>query len=91
VEAIPETGRFHQLRKHFKHILHPILGCRKHGCNKQNKLWLQTFGINKMTLHAHQLIFNHPVSNERITINATIDDEFKRVGDILKFDLSVYS
>jgi tRNA pseudouridine65 synthase len=28
VEAIPETGRFHQLRKHFKHILHPILGCR---------------------------------------------------------------
>jgi tRNA pseudouridine65 synthase len=44
-----------------------------------------------MTLHAHQLIFNHPVSNERITINATIDDEFKRVGDILKFDLSVYS
>lgn len=91
VEAIPETGRFHQLRKHFKHILHPILGCRKHGCNKQNKLWLQTFGINKMTLHAHQLIFNHPISNERITVNATIDDEFKKVGGILNFDLSAYS
>ena len=91
VEAIPETGRFHQLRKHFKHILHPILGCRKHGCNKQNKLWLQTFDINKMTLHAHQLTFNHPFSNERITVNATIDDDFKKVGDILKLDLSAYS
>ncbi|MCW3160507.1 pseudouridine synthase [Chryseobacterium oryctis] len=91
VEAIPETGRFHQLRKHFKHILHPILGCRKHGCNKQNKLWLQTFGINKMTLHAHQLSFNHPVTHERITLNATIDEEFKRVGDILNFDLSSYA
>ena len=91
VEAIPETGRFHQLRKHFKHILHPILGCRKHGCNKQNKLWLQTFDINKMTLHAHQLTFNHPVSNERITVNATIDDDFKKVGEILNFDLSTYS
>ena len=79
VEATPETGRFHQLRKHFKHILHPILGCRKHGCNKQNKLWLQTFGINKMTLHAHQLIFNHPNSGEKIIINAAIDDEFKKV------------
>lgn len=90
IEAIPETGRFHQLRKHFKHILHPILGCRKHGCNKQNKLWLRTFGVNKMTLHAHQLIFNHPLSKEKITVNATIDDEFKKVGDILSFDLSAY-
>ncbi|MEC3877304.1 pseudouridine synthase [Chryseobacterium salviniae] len=90
VEATPETGRFHQLRKHFKHILHPILGCRKHGCNKQNKLWLQTFGINKMTLHAHQLIFNHPDSGEKIIINAAIDDEFKKVGDILNLDLSAY-
>lgn len=91
VEATPETGRFHQLRKHFKHILHPILGCRKHGCNKQNKLWLQTFGISKMTLHAHQLAFNHPISGEKIKINATIDNEFKRVGDILHLDLSAYS
>jgi tRNA pseudouridine65 synthase len=39
-EAIPETGRMHQLRKHFKHIF-PILGSRPHGCNKQNKLWLE--------------------------------------------------
>lgn len=90
VEASLETGRMHQLRKHFKHILHPILGCRKYGCNKQNKLWLQTFGITKMTLHAHQLIFNHPVSNEKITVNATIDEEFRRVGDILSLDLSLY-
>ena len=91
VEAIPETGRMHQLRKHFRHIFHPILGTRPHGCNKQNKLWLQTFDINKMTLHAHQLTFNHPFSNERITVNATIDDDFKKVGDILKLDLSAYS
>ncbi|KQR95399.1 pseudouridylate synthase [Chryseobacterium sp. Leaf180] len=88
VEAFPQTGRFHQLRKHFKHILHPILGCRKHGCNKQNKLWLETFGITKMTLHAHQLNFTHPVNREKISLNATIDEDFKSVGDILNFDLS---
>ncbi|MET3034821.1 pseudouridine synthase [Chryseobacterium sp. NRRL B-14859] len=91
VEAIPETGRMHQLRKHFKHILHPILGCRKHGCNKQNKLWLETFNMTKMMLHAHQLIFNHPITNEKITLNATVNEEFRRVGDILNFDLSLYS
>ncbi len=41
VEAKPETGRMHQLRKHFAHILHPIIGDRPHGCNKQNKLFLE--------------------------------------------------
>lgn len=90
VEAIPETGRFHQLRKHFKHILHPILGCRKHGCNKQNKLLLQTFNMTRMPLHAYQLAFTHPITNERITVIATIDEEFKKVGDILGFGLNAY-
>ncbi|WP_294270401.1 pseudouridine synthase [uncultured Chryseobacterium sp.] len=90
VEAIPETGRFHQLRKHFKHILHPILGCRKHGCNKQNKLLLQTFNMTRMPLHAYQLAFTHPITNERIHVIATIDEEFKKVGDILEFDLNAY-
>lgn len=90
VEAVLETGRMHQLRKHFKHILHPILGCRRYGCNKQNKLWLENFGMTKMMLHAHRLVFNHPISNEKITLNAVINDEFKRVGGILNFDLSLY-
>src|SRR5690606_15794082 len=40
IEATPLTGRMHQIRKHMAHILHPIIGDRPHGCNKQNKLWL---------------------------------------------------
>ena len=90
VEAIPETGRMHQLRKHFKHILHPILGSRPHGCNKQNKLWLENFELKGMMLHAHQLVFNHPITNERITLNATINEEFQKVSDILDFNVSLY-
>lgn len=92
VEAFPETGRFHQLRKHFKHILHPILGCRKHGCNKQNKLWLETFNMTSMLLHSHQLNFNHPISGEKISINASLNvhEEFKRAGEILGFDLKAF-
>lgn len=92
VEAIPETGRFHQLRKHFKHILHPILGCRKHGCNKQNKLWLQTFNITAMPLHSHQLNFIHPVTSEEISINASlnVNPEFLEIAKILSFDLREY-
>ena len=90
VEAIPETGRMHQLRKHFKHILHPILGSRPHGCNKQNKLWLENFELKGMMLHAHQLVFNHPITNERITLNATVNEEFEKVADILGLDINDY-
>lgn len=92
VEAIPETGRFHQLRKHFKHILHPILGCRKHGCNKQNKLWLNTFEITAMPLHSHQLNFKHPYTQQNISINASlkVNPDFLQIGEILNFDLKDY-
>jgi tRNA pseudouridine65 synthase len=90
VEAIPETGRMHQLRKHFKHIFHPILGSRPHGCNKQNKLWLENYELKGMMLHAHQLIFQHPINREPLIVNAKADEEFSRVGTILKLDLTKY-
>jgi len=83
VEAIPETGRMHQLRKHFAHIFHPIIGDRPHGCNKQNKFWLENFQMNTMLLHASELSFVHPYSEEKITIKADISEEFQRVLDIL--------
>ena len=90
VEAIPETGRMHQLRKHFKHVFHPILGSRPHGCNKQNKLWLENFELKGMMLHAQQLVFNHPITNERITYNKNINKKKKKVSDILDFNVSLY-
>ena len=52
VEARPHTGRMHQLRKHFAHILHPIIGDRPHGCNKQNKLFKEKWKMTTMLLHA---------------------------------------
>jgi tRNA pseudouridine65 synthase len=79
VELTPETGRMHQLRKHMAHILHPIIGDRPHGCNKQNKLFLEQFAMNTMLLHARQLGFQHPVSGEEIQIEAPFQTEFERM------------
>ena len=64
VELKPETGRFHQLRKHMAHIRHPIIGDRPHGCNKQNKLWKDHFKMTSMLLHAECLSFNFPEENQ---------------------------
>ena len=84
VEANPETGRMHQLRRHFAHIFHPIIGDRPHGCNKQNKFWLENFQMNKMLLHASEITFVHPHSNEPVSIKANLLNEFERVLEIIR-------
>lgn len=85
VEAKPVTGRMHQLRKHFAHILHPIIGDRPHGCNKQNKLFLEKWKMSTMLLHAQKLEFIHPVNKEELSIEANIHTEFERMLSTLEF------
>lgn len=87
VELTPETGRMHQLRKHMAHIFHPIIGDRPHGCNKQNKLFLEKFQMNTMLLHARRLEFTHPETGEALSIVAPLQSEFSRMLATLFLDL----
>lgn len=89
VELTPTTGRMHQLRKHMAHVMHPIIGDRPYGCNKQNKLFLDQFGMNTMLLHARQIVFRHPISAEEITVTAPHQAEFGRMlGTLFGMDCS---
>jgi len=83
VEANPQTGRMHQLRKHFSHIFHPIIGDRTHGCNKQNKLFKERWELDTMLLHASQLSFKHPITQMQIYIEAPLQYEFLRAMGIM--------
>lgn len=76
VEATPQTGRMHQLRKHFAHIFHPIIGDRTHGCNKQNKLFKDKWEMETMLLHAAQLSFVHPITGAEVVIDAPLQPGF---------------
>jgi len=91
VLAEPETGRMHQLRRHFAHIMYPIIGDRPHGCNKQNRFFKETFNMDSMLLHAQELSFNHPVSNDAVLISAPISSEFQRMLDTLMLHLPLLS
>ncbi|HUH19068.1 pseudouridine synthase [Albibacterium sp.] len=86
IEAKPKTGRMHQLRKHFAHIFHPIIGDRKHGCNKQNRFFKEQWDMTTMLLHASSLRFKHPITEEDIYISAPVQDEFKRVMKLMKWN-----
>lgn len=77
VEIQPETGRFHQIRKHFAHLRHPVINCKKHGDVKHNNYFRKELGISRMLLHASQIVFAHPFDNQMIILNAQFDDEFK--------------
>lgn len=85
IEAYPKTGRMHQIRKHLNHLRHPIIGDRPHGCNKQNKLFLEKWQLNTMLLDAKELTFIHPASRETIHIKADYSEEFVRISTALFF------
>jgi len=85
IEAEPTTGRMHQLRKHFAHIFHPIIGDRTHGCNKQNKLFKEKWEMTTMLLHASQLSFTHPVTHGPVTINAALQPKFLAVMSLMEW------
>lgn len=85
VEVIPQTGRMHQIRKHMSHIFHPIIGDRTHGCNKQNKLFKEQWEMTTMLLHASHLNFMHPITQQIVNIDAPLQDEFKRVMQLMNW------
>jgi tRNA pseudouridine65 synthase len=70
VEARPETGRTHQIRRHLKHLSCPIIGDTSYGKSEHNRLFASEFGLTRLALHAAELGFVHPLSGQRLTITA---------------------
>jgi len=75
----PLTGRSRQIRKHFHHIFHPLIGDTSHGEGRHNRLFRERFGVNRLLLHAWQLKFRHPLSGESLTISAPLPEAFQSV------------
>jgi tRNA pseudouridine65 synthase len=81
VVAEPRTGRFRQIRKHFAHIHHPIVGDSQHGRGDHNRLYKQHFSSHRLLLHAERLTFAHPVSGQPMAISASLDETWLRLVD----------
>ena len=86
VRLFPHTGRKHQLRRHMKHIFHPIVGDTKHGRGEHNKLFREKFDVHRLLLHAHKIHFEHPVSKEIIEIHAPFDSVFIKLFKTFSWD-----
>ena len=79
VDARPTTGRRHQLRRHFKHIFHPLIGDTTYGDTQHNRMFRDHFESNRLLLHARQLNFEHPADGRRISLVAPLDTAFQHL------------
>lgn len=82
VELFPETGRKHQLRRHMKHISHPIIGDANHGRGRHNRYFAERFGEGRLMLAATRIVFVHPVTGNRMIFDAPLETSFLRVMSI---------
>lgn len=78
VEAQPETGRYHQIRRHLKHAAHPIVGDVKYGKGEHNRVFRQHYGVHRLLLHARGLSFLDPVDQRQISVEAPFDAAFAK-------------
>jgi tRNA pseudouridine65 synthase len=83
VKAMPKTGRRHQIRRHFAHLRHPIIGDKRHGDIKYNKFFLKEQGWNRLFLHAYTLSFLQPDNDQTVYIEAPLNQDFKAALELL--------
>ena len=79
VKIKPETGRMHQIRKHFAHLRHYIIGDKKHGDWRHNRMFLEQLDSSFLLLHAAVLTFEHPFTGETIEIKASMPQNMQRL------------
>lgn len=72
----PRTGRRHQLRRHMKHIAHPIIGDATHGKGVHNRYFAQALGCPRLLLACTQMTVIHPWTQQPLTFNAPVGDAF---------------
>lgn len=76
VDCQPRSGRQHQVRRHLKHLRHPVIGDANYGDLRHNRFFRSQLGIDRLLLAATQLSFDHPHTACRIDVRAPLDEGF---------------
>jgi tRNA pseudouridine65 synthase len=74
VEATPETGRTHQIRRHLKHLSCPIIGDVRYGKGEHNRVFRTRYGLHRLALHAASLTLDDPAASREVTIRAPLPE-----------------
>jgi tRNA pseudouridine65 synthase len=77
VEAYPATGRLHQIRRHLKHLSHPILCDSRYGDGAENRKARERWGLTRLGLHAAEIRFRHPHTGAPMRVLAPPPDDLR--------------
>lgn len=78
LKLTPQTGRQHQIRRHLKHISHPIIGDVRYGKGTHNRFFKNQFGVGRLLLHAHSLTFDDEQGHQQNMI-APLDEKITQL------------
>lgn len=87
LELHPETGRRHQIRRHLKHIAHPVIGDATHGKGRHNRFFQQHFNSHRLLLACTEMQLTHPGSGQRLILRAPPAADFAGVVTALGWSL----
>jgi tRNA pseudouridine65 synthase len=79
VEALPRTGRTHQIRRHFAHLRHPIVGDVRYGDGAHNRMFRARFGVHRLLLHAQRIALPD-LDGVEVVVEAPVPVEFACLG-----------
>jgi tRNA pseudouridine65 synthase len=79
VEAVPLTGRRHQIRRHFKHVAHPVIGDSTHGKGEHNRAVTKWLGVQRLWLHASRLVVPGSDGRSPLIIEAAAGSDWERL------------
>lgn len=79
LEVEPRTGRRHQIRRHLKHVAHPVIGDSTHGKGAHNRAVAAWLGVQRMWLHASGLELPGFDGRAPIRIEAPAGSEWHRL------------
>ena len=76
LELDPLTGRQHQIRRHLKHISHPVLGDATYGKGPLNRAFAALLGTGRLLLACAELRLAHPVDGRPLRLRAPLEPAF---------------
>lgn len=88
IQVEPQTGRYHQIRRHFNRISCPLIGDSTHGNSHHNRFFREQLKIEGLCLVADYLSFKHPLNNNILEFQLSMDTKWQNIYKLFDVPLN---